>query len=161
MDVTELATVEDARTRRLKVIEAVASMGMTQAEAAAYAGVKKSTVKALLQDERVQGYIRDLQEAHAKRLNVKREQVIEGLLEAIDHAKMMNEPSTEMRGWEAIAKMQGYNAPERRIHDLSEDTKRMVETMRGMGDAEIAKMAGMGEVIELEPGKDYKDYKDV
>jgi transposase len=160
MDVTELATVEDARTRRLKVIEAVASMGMTQAEAAAYAGVKKTTVKALLQDPRVQGYIKDLQEAHAKRLNVKREQVIEGLLEAIEHAKMMNEPATEMRGWEAIAKMQGYNAPERRIHDLSEDAKRMVDQMRGMDDDEIAKMAGMGDVIELEPGKDYKDSAD-
>ncbi len=160
MDVTDLATAEDARTRRLKVIEAIAAMGMTHAEAAAYAGVKKSTVSQLLKDKRIQRYIQDLQEAQAKRLNIRREQVIEGILESIEHAKMTNEPATQIRGWEAIAKMQGYNAPERHIHDMPDDTKKMLETMRGMGDDEIAKMAEMDNVVELQPGKDFREVDD-
>jgi transcriptional regulator with XRE-family HTH domain len=160
MDVADLAKVEDARTRRLKVIEAVASMGMTRDQAAAYAGVKKSTVTALLKDERVQQYIRDIQEAHAKRLNVRREQVIEGILEAIEGAKMTNEPAVQIRGWEAIAKMQGYNAPERHIHDIPDDTKRLMEAMQDMSDEQIAQMAGMDNLIELRPGEDYQEASD-
>src|SRR5690625_127942 len=159
--VQDLATVEDARTRRLKVIEAVASMGMTHAQAAAHAGVAQNTVKSILADPRVKQYIAKIQEAQADRLNVRREQVIEGLLEAIEHARMVNEPATEIRGWEAIAKMQGYNAPERHIHDLPEDTKRMMQALQDMPDEQVARLAGMGSIIELEPGKDFEDVEDV
>lgn len=157
MDVTDLATVEGARTRRLRVIEAVAVMGMTHAEAAAYANVSKKSVSALLAHEKVQQYIKDLQEAHAKRLNVGRERVIEGMLEAIEHAKQMNEPATQIRGWEAIAKMQGHNAPERHVHELPEETQRMLATMQNMTDDQVAKLADMDGVVELRPGIDFKE----
>ena len=153
--VTSLANVADARARRLKAIEAVAVHGMTQKEAAAYAGLKASSVGAMLKDERVQAYIRDLQEAQAKTMNVKREQVIRGILDAIEHARMANEPASEMRGWETIAKMQGYFAPDRVIHDLPEDTKRLMETMRDMDENQLAQLAGQDNLIDLRPGEGY------
>lgn len=152
--VVSLAERVDARAKRMKAIEAIAIHGMSRKEAAAFAGLAPGTVTSLLNDERVQAYMKNMQEAHARALNVKREDVIKGILDAIEHAKMTNEPAVEIRGWEAIAKMQGYNAPERHIHDLPEDTKRLVETLQSMDQAEIAKLAGMGNLIELTP-EDY------
>ena len=159
-DVTTLADVADARARRLKAIEAVAVHGMTQKEAAAFAGLKPSSVGSLLKDERVQAYMRDMQEAQAKALNIKREQVIRGILDAIDHARMTNEPASELRGWETIAKMQGYFAPDRVIHDLPEDTKRLMETMRDMDENQLAKLAGQDNLIDLRPGDGYEEVRD-
>lgn len=152
--VVNLADRVDARAKRMKAIEAIAIHGMSRKEAAAFAGLAPGTVTALLNDERVQAYMKNMQEAHARALNVKREDVIKGILDAIDHAKMTNEPAVEIRGWEAIAKLQGYNAPERHIHDLPEDTKRLVETLQGMNEADLAKIAGMNNLIELTP-EDY------
>lgn len=151
LSVLGLGDIEDARARRLKAIEAFAVHGMTIKEAAAFTGIKPATLSAMKKDPRVQGYIKNLQEANAKKLNVKREQVIQGILDAIDHAKMTNEPAVEIRGWEAIAKLQGYNAPDRVVHDLPDDVKRMMESMKDMDDHQIAKLAGQDNLIELSP----------
>jgi len=35
---------------------------------------------------------------------------------------MLSEPATEIRAWEAIAKMQGLNAPERHVYELPPET---------------------------------------
>lgn len=156
-DVTDLATLEDARAKRLKAIEAVCVHGMNKREAAAFCGLKTRTLNRLLEDPRVKQYMQDMQQAHAKRLNVKREQVIQGYLDAIEHAKATNEPAVEIRGWEAIAKMQGYNAPDRVLHDLSDDAKRLVEEMKDMDDSQVAQLAEQDDLLELKPGKDYHD----
>lgn len=149
MSPKSLATKPNARARRLRAIEAVASMGMTYAEAAAYAGMSPASVGNLMKKPEVRRYMANLQEAHAKKLNVSRERVIEGILESIEHAKMVNEPGTELRGWETIAKMQGYNAPERHIHELPEDTRKALEAMQTMRDEDLYRVTGKSELIEL------------
>jgi len=155
-NVTLLADHADARARRLNAIEAIAVRGMRTKEAAAFAGIEPATLRNLLNDERVQSYIKQMQAAHAEALNVRRGDVIRGMLDAIDHAKLVNDPSTEIRGWEAIAKLQGYNAPEKHLHDLPDDTKRLLEAMQNMNDADVAKLANMDDLIDLIPGKDFK-----
>jgi len=154
-DVVTLADKENARARRLRAIEAVAVHGMNFKEAAAFAGVSSATVSTMMKDPRVQKYIKQVQEAHAQALNIRREDVLRGMLDAIDHAKMMSDPNAELRGWEAIAKIQGYNAPELRIIDLPEDTKRLMETMQQMSDTELAKLANVDNMLELTKGVDY------
>lgn len=159
-DILNIADREDARARRMKAVEAVAVQGMTAREAAAFSGLKQSTVTALLKDPRVKQYMQEVQRAHAEAMNVRREDVIRGILEAIDHAKVTNEPAVEIRGWEAIAKMQGYNAPETVLHDLPDDTKRMMEKLQGMNDSDLAKLAGMDNLIDLHPEEGYQRVSD-
>lgn len=149
MNSQKLATTADARARRLRAIEAVAVMGMTHAEAAAYSGMNKGTLANLMSKPEVKEYIADMQEAHSKKLNVSREQVIQGILDAKDHAKMVNEPATELRCWEAIAKMQGYNAPERHVHELSDDAKKLAETIQSMDDNKLYELSGRDNVLTL------------
>ena len=123
--------------------------GMTHKEAAAYIDVPATTVSSLMQRRDVKEYIAELQAAQAKKLNVTREHVIEGYLKAIDHARMVNEPGTELRGWELIAKLQGYNAPEKHIHDLPEDTKKLLEHYQNADDRQLAEIAGQQGLLEL------------
>lgn len=155
-DILSISDREDARARRMKAVEAVAVRGMSIAEASAFAGLKPGTVRSMLADSRVKAYMQEMQKAHAEAMNVRREDVIRGILEAIEHAKMTNEPAVEIRGWEAIAKMQGYNAPETIIHDLPDDTKRMMEKLQNMKESDLAKLAGMDNLIELHPEQDYQ-----
>lgn len=146
---SELATTQSARARRLKAIEAIAVMGMTHAEAASYSGMTVNSVRTLMQKDEVRSYIADIQQAQSKRLSVSREQVMQGMLDAISHAKMLGEPATELRGWEAVAKMQGYNAPERHIHELPKDTQRYLDAVKELRDEELYEITGKKSLIHL------------
>jgi len=145
----QLANNESAHTRRLKVVEAIGSMGMTTAEAAAYAGLSTASVRGILKDERVVRYLSKVRQHQEKRFEIRRENVVEGILDAIGRAKMLGEPATEIRGWESLAKLQGLNAPERVIHDLPEEAIDLINTMKSMNTADVARIAGSGSTIEL------------
>lgn len=149
MKVQELATTANARARRLKAVEAVAVMGMTHAEAAAYSGMKVTSLSVMMSKPEVKRYIADMQEAQAKRLNISREEVIQGILDEIKHARMVNEPGTALRGWETIAKMQGYNAPVRVSHELPEEATKFMEAMQTMRDEDLFELTGKQGLIEL------------
>lgn len=154
-DPSKLSDKTQARARRLKVIEAVAVMGMTAAEAASYAGVSEGGVRKMLADERVKKHIADMQQAASARLQVTREDVTRGILQAIEDARMLGEPASQIRGWEAIAKMQGYNAPERHIHEIPEDTREYIEMLRTASDSDLMRLTGARGLIELTE-EDYK-----
>ena len=155
MNELDLGHNEATRARALKVIEAVAVMGMTHREAAAYTQLPLTTIGSIMGRDDVKQYVKNMQAANAKKVNVTREQVLEGMLEAIEHAKMVGEPGTEIRGWEAISKMQGYNAPEKHVHDLPDDTKKLLEELRRTDDSRLAELAGSQNLLEL-TADDYK-----
>jgi DNA-directed RNA polymerase specialized sigma24 family protein len=139
------------------VVEGVAVLGLSYAKAGKRAGLSAKAVEKIMGDERVQRYIERLRRQTEKKHQVTRDDVIAGLLEARERAEMLSEPSTEIRAWEVIAKLQGLNAPERVVHELPEETKRMIDTLRGMKDEEVAKIAGVDGMIELGP----EDYQEV
>lgn len=145
----ELAKQDAARARRMKAIEAVAVMGMNYKEAGEYSGLAHSTVSDLMHKPKVKEYIAQIQRQQAKKLNVSRERVMEGILDAIGDAKMLGEPASQIRGWEQIAKMQGYYAPERHVHELPEGTQDFIEAMQSLDSSEVARIAGQNNLIEL------------
>lgn len=155
MNDIDIGANEATTARALRVIEAVGALGMTYREAAAHVNMPLSTVKSLMARDDVKAYMQQMQSAAAKKVDVTRERVMEGMLEAIEHARLVGEPGTEIRGWEALAKMQGYNAPEKHIHDLPEDTKELLESLRSVNDRELAEMAGATNLLELTED-DYK-----
>lgn len=155
----EIAKQDAARARRMKAIEAVAVMGMNYKEAGEYSGLAHSTVSGLMQEPKVKEYIAQIQRQQAKKLNVSRERVMEGILEAIDDARMLGEPASQIRGWEQIAKMQGYYAPERHVHELPEGAQDFIEAMQSLDSSEVARIAGQNNLIEL-TADDYSEVDD-
>lgn len=150
MPATQIASSPNARARRLKAIEAVTVMGMTHKEAADYSGLKPGTISTLLAKPEVKKYMAQLQRQEEKKFKITREQVLEGMMEAINDAKLLSEPATQIRGWEQIAKMEGFFAPERREVDLPEDTKEMIRSLQDLDSASLAKLAGQDTLIELD-----------
>ena len=149
MQLTDIASNPSARTRRLKAIEAVTVMGMTHKEAAEYSGLSPKSIGTLLSDPKVKQYIAKLQRQEEKKFKISREQVLEGIMEAIQDAKLLSEPATQIRGWEQIAKMEGFFAPERREVDLPEDTKEMIRSLQDLDSDTLARLAGQDNIIDL------------
>ena len=145
-----IAKNPDARARRLKAIEAVAVMGMSRKEASEYSGLAPNSISSLFQKPEVKKYIAQIQRQEEKKFKISREQVLEGFMEAINDAKLLSEPATQIRGWEQIAKMEGFYAPERRVLELPEDAREMIQTLQNLDTHELARLAGMDNLIELQ-----------
>lgn len=73
-----------------------------------------------------------------------RKKVMDGLLEAIEMAKLMAEPATMISGWTAVAKMCGYMAPVE--HKMKVDVTGSVtmQKLTAMSDAELLEMIERG-----------------
>ena len=149
MAATKIASHPSAQARRLKAIEAVTVMGMTHKEASEYSGLAPGTISQLLAKPEIKEYIGKIQKQEEKKFKITREQVLEGFMEAIQDAKLLSEPATQIRGWEQIAKMEGFYAPERREVDLPEDTKEMIRSLQDLDTETLAKIAGQDNMIDL------------
>jgi hypothetical protein len=73
-----------------------------------------------------------------------RRQVMEGLKESIEMAKLMSEPSTMIQGWKVIAQMCGYMAPvETRVKvDITGNVT--MGKLNALSDAELLEMIERG-----------------
>ena len=73
----------------------------------------------MLRNVSVRKALQARQSADATRLSIKRENVLNGLLEAVDHAREQCNPMAMIRGWTEIGKMLGFYSPEVKKVDLS------------------------------------------
>ena len=78
-----------------------------------------------------------------------RKRVMDGLLEAVDMAKLMAEPASMIAGWREVGKMCGYYAPvEHRVKvDVSGNV--VLERLNSMSDAELLKIITAGTATPL------------
>ena len=112
--------------------------GTRAAIAAGYgrAGARVAACR-LLTKASVQKALQARQSADATRLSTQREDVIQGLLEAVDSARAKQEPMALIRAWAEIGRMMGFYAPEVRkvqARGGQADKQRRFETMT---DAEL------------------------
>lgn len=100
-------------------------------DAAGYTEAKKPHVLALKAR---------LSAEYAEAAQMTRERVMEGLLEAVEMAKLMSEPATMVSGWREVGKMCGYYAPvEHRVKvDVSGNI--VLDRLNSMSDAELLKV---------------------
>ena len=73
-----------------------------------------------------------------------RQRVMEGLLESIDMAKLMSEPSSMIAGWREIAKMCGYYEPKKVTLDINVQGNVTMQQMTKLSDAELLKLIEEG-----------------
>lgn len=70
-----------------------------------------------------------------------RKQVLQGILEAIEIAKDMRQPSSMISGWKEVGRMCGFYEPERREITLSVDKKEIIREIQEMDTKDLLEYA--------------------
>jgi len=79
-----------------------------------------------------------------------RRRVMDGMLEAIEMAKLMAEPSSMIAGWREIGKICGYYAPVEHRVKMDVTGNIMLDKMNAMSDAELLKIISGGSKAVME-----------
>lgn len=82
--------------------------------------------------------------------NMSRQQVMKGILEAIDMAKDQRQPNSMITGWKEIGRMCGFYEPERREITVSVDGKQMLEDLKTVSREKLLELANQQDIIEGE-----------
>lgn len=84
----------------------------------------------------------DIEHNRAQRAaGMDRKQVLQGILEAIEIAKDMRQPSAMITGWKEVGRMCGFYEPERREITLSVDKKQVLQEIQSMNTHELLEYA--------------------
>lgn len=120
-------------------------------QAAIRAGYSESgarvTAHRLLTNVAIHGAIQARQATDAIRLSLQREDVLKGLLEAVDQARAQSNPMAMIRGWAEIAKLMGLATPERVKVEV--DVRGQVEMGRygALSDQQLLAMVAAGQAV--------------
>lgn len=82
--------------------------------------------------------------AYEEASQMDRKQVMEGLKEAIDMAKLMADPTAMIQGWKTIGQMCGYFAPVEHKVKVDVTGNVILSRMNSMSDAELLKLISAG-----------------
>jgi hypothetical protein len=129
-------------TPKQKVFVNALLHGQTQTMAAHSAGFEFPTVEAsrMMRNPKIKESLQYLQRKHEKAGQITRRQVMDGLKEAIEMAKLQADPGTMVNGWREIGRMCGYYAAEKKIIDINITAKRAVDKLESLSDAELLEM---------------------
>lgn len=83
-----------------------------------------------------------------------RQKVMDGLLEAVEMAKLMAEPATMVSGWREIGKMCGYYEPTRHTVDVNVQGNIVMQRLDKLSDAELLKLIQSSGSEETSDGDD-------
>lgn len=72
---------------------------------------------------------------------ISKKKVLDGMLYAIDQAKLLADPSSQIAGWREIAKICGYYEPQKVKVEVSVSAKRMFSQFEALSDEELLKIA--------------------
>ena len=116
--------------------------GQTQTLAARTAGFSNVHVEAnrLMKMSKIHEALQYLHAKHERASQMTRKKVMDGMLEAIEMAKLQAEPATMVNGWREIGRMCGYYAAERKILDINITAKRAVDQLEMLSDGELLEM---------------------
>lgn len=104
------------------------------------AGARVAAHRALRNDN-VAAEIAARQASDVKRLRLARETALQGMLDAIEVAKVQANPMAQIAGWREIGKMLGFYQPEVRRVELSPLAATQMRELEAMSDAELLAIA--------------------
>lgn len=85
-----------------------------------------------------------------KRAEITKEDVVHGIKDAIDQAKVLSDPTAQIIGWREIAKMLGYDAPREVKITISADIRGMRKQIAQLDDAALVQMLDATDVIDAD-----------
>lgn len=149
----ELQAKADDIEARQKAFSDALLEGHSKADAARAAGYHPSHVDKVLRTEEVQMYLADARQEMRDISTIKRIDVLNIFMEAVDMARTLADPAQMINGAKEIGKMLGYYEPEKLDITVSMDSNVLASKMRQMTDDELYALAAKkakpvdGEVI--------------
>jgi phage terminase small subunit len=123
--------------------------GMSQREAAKAAGYNGSrgSVQKLMQYPKIEQAIKTEQKAFEQALQITRQEVVEGLKEAIDMARVKADPLSMVAGWREVAKICGYYEPVKHKVEVSMNGQVLMHQITAMSDEDLLKLADQANAL--------------
>lgn len=84
------------------------------------------------------------------RLAITKEDVVHGYQDAIEQAKILGEPAVAIMGWEKIAKILGYDTPQKIDVHITASVEAMAGQVKAMDDASLMKLLGADTIIDAD-----------
>lgn len=122
-------------------VEALA-MGLNHTQAAAKANVAPNTISNWLKNVSFQHHLEELRRETSELITVTKPKIVEMFMEAIQEAKLMSDPSTQIKGLREVGLMLGFYAPEERKITYSSDEKAVRQKLSEMSEKELLELAG-------------------
>lgn len=125
--------------------------GKSQADAARIAGYHPATAHKVMRQENIQSYLAEARQEITDISTIKRMDVIEVILEAIDMARTLADPAQMINGADKMAKIMGFYAPETMKLEVTQNTAVLSQKYKQLSDEELFAIAsGRAKVIEGE-----------
>lgn len=83
-------------------------------------------------------------------MQLTKEDISFGMRDAIDRARIMGEPMTEIVGWEKLAKLHGFDSPTKVDVNIHASVEVLRTNIRAMSDDELVKALGANGIIDAE-----------
>lgn len=124
------------------------ALGMAKLAAARTACLPANRIKETMEDPQFQALVMREQEQVNKQLILTRNDVLQGLLDAIEDAKLQGEAMPQIAGWREIGKVIGAYAPEERKISYSGDVTVIQKRIQELADEKLHEYALIeGEVV--------------
>ena len=129
-------------TTRMKEFVKLWAQGETILSAAIRAGYNDGGTYAyrLAKDPAILKIYHREKEAYAAAVGMTRQKVMEGLLEAVEMAKIQADPTAMIAGWREVGKMCGYYEPVKKQIDVNITGNVVMQRLNKLSDADLLKL---------------------
>lgn len=130
--------------RQARFVEEFSLSGSATA-AAIQAGYSKRSARMqasrLLTNDDILNALNEHKRRLASDFRIRREDVLAGFLVAIERASNQDNPAAMISGWREVAKLLGFNEPERITVQLTDDQQRLRQKFEQMSDQELLEIS--------------------
>lgn len=96
----------------------------------------------------IQRALREARDELSSAAQISRADVIDGIMEGINMARLAADPATMIKGWTEVGKILGHYAPEVKKIEVTDNQKRLQSKFTAMTDEELLKVIeGQCEVV--------------
>lgn len=127
--------------KQTKLLEGKIIYGMTTREAAYFSGYSYGQAQRLLKTEKLVEQANALKKQLEHKYEITRDRVVQGMVDAVERAKIYGDVKTELNAWKELGKMHGHYAPsEHRIH-ISKDAARLERELQELPTHKLLELA--------------------
>lgn len=135
-----------------KFVDKVVREGLSYTAAAAAIGLKDPDMRGryLGASKRVKAALQKRKEEFRRDVRVTRIEVVEGMKEAIDLAKLKGDPTAMIAGWREIGKLCGLYEPQKVEIGLSPSGEALIRSFSSKSDEELVRIMEGSDVMDVE-----------
>lgn len=141
--------MKEADPRRAKYLEA-RSKGLSRVMAAKQAGYAESNAGHIEESPSVMEELAVIRADAAANANVTRDDVVNGLKDAADLAKLLSDPTGMVAAWRELGKVLGFYAPEVKKIEKGISKSDLLKAMDQLSDEELLKLTHGRVVVDGE-----------